>query len=236
MEHLYISFCRCEIIEETVKTPVCVTVTDQEVEEVCEFVTPEPRPPPPTPPPQTCYERDCQPTNTTRLVKECRPVVTQQCDAEIETVDEEECRDVTTTHIEEVCSDKVEESCRQDFEYVCQETVTEAPLNDYGYEAKILPPVRQSRYGQRLGEGPGDWRRKRKRRDANYNVDPWPRHPGIDNPFSSLTGKGQQQTINCSMVAVLYGNNSRVTSRELETDPDLPMKQYITFPFSTMAK
>ena len=166
------------------------------MDEVCEFVTPEPTIPPPTLPPPTCYERDCRPTNQTRLVKECKPVVSQQCDAEIETVEQEECRDVTTTKIEEICSDKTEESCRQDFEYVCEEAVTEVPLTDYGYEAKILPPVRASRYGQRL----------RGKREANYEVDPWPRHPGIDNPFASLTGKTMKWRDNLTMAKFKFFN------------------------------
>jgi hypothetical protein len=174
-------------------------VTDQEVDEVCEMIIPPTEPPTVTPPPPVCFKRDCQTVNTTRLVKECQPIINQECDAVIEDFSEEKCKDVTTTTIEKDCFDKVEEQCRQDFEYVCEEKVTtttpkphyasyqqqptyggylpppatQVPYASFQASSKILPPVRNAKYGQKL----------RVKREAI-----WPNHPGIDNPFHNLAG------------------------------------------------
>ena len=47
-EHSFVF--RCEIIEEVVMTPVCVTVTDQQVDEVCEDRMVD----------ATCFKRECK--------------------------------------------------------------------------------------------------------------------------------------------------------------------------------
>jgi hypothetical protein len=42
---------RCEVVGEEVSTPICVTVTDQEVDEFCEDVKPDAK----------CYHKRCTP-------------------------------------------------------------------------------------------------------------------------------------------------------------------------------
>ena len=62
---------------------MCTTVTDQEIEEVCETITPEAPPPIPPLDPFTCFKKVCQTVNTTRLEKECKPIMYEECDVEI---------------------------------------------------------------------------------------------------------------------------------------------------------
>ena len=75
---LFASF-RCKIVKDTVKTPVCVTVSDQMLDKKCEMVLPDPTTPPPTPA-DTCFTKDCKMVDTTKLVKECEPVSYQAND------------------------------------------------------------------------------------------------------------------------------------------------------------
>lgn len=125
---------RCEIVEDFVFTPVCVNVTDQELDKKCEMVIPEVKPPEVIDP-GVCYTKECKNVDTTKLVKECKPVMYEECDVEIEEIVKTECKNFTTNSTEQVCEDKKEKKCKQDFVYVCEEK-----LPKYGY-AHPHPPA-----------------------------------------------------------------------------------------------
>lgn len=204
---------RCEIVEDFVLTPVCVNVTDQEMDRKCETVLPDPTKPPPTLAPQTCFKKECKNVDTTKLVKECQPVSYEECDIKIEEIIKTECKNFTTNSTEQVCEDKKEHKCKQDFVYVCEEKLphygyghdhghhhpppavtTVAPPLYYGsttphyqHQPEVLPPVRVAKYGEK-------WKVKRDAADikrdakADPEADPtlWPTHPALDHPFKDL--------------------------------------------------
>ena len=115
-------------MEDIVKSQICVNVTDQVLDKKCEFVLPDVTPPTPTVQPGVCFTKECKMQDTTKLVKECKPVPYEECDVEIEEIVKTECKNFTTTSTDQVCEDKKEKKCKQDFEYVCQEK-----LPKYGY-------------------------------------------------------------------------------------------------------
>ena len=90
--YLFYASSRCEIVKDTVETPVCVTVSDQVLDKKCEFVQPDPTPPAPTITPETCFKKDCKMMATTKLVKECEPVSYEECDVVIEEIVKKECK------------------------------------------------------------------------------------------------------------------------------------------------
>ena len=130
MTILYASF-RCKIVKDTVKTSVCVTVEDMELDKKCELIQPDPTPPAPTITPDTCFKKDCKMMDTVKLVKECEPVSYEECDVVIEEIVKKECKNITTTSTEQKCEDKKEKKCRQDFVYVCQEKYGYTPKPSY---------------------------------------------------------------------------------------------------------
>ena len=119
---------------------MCTTVTDQEIEEVCETITPEAPPPIPPLDPFTCFKKVCQTVNTTRLEKECQPIMYEECDVEIEEVMEERCKDFNTTSTEQECKEVEVEKCFQDFEYICEEVPPPPPEPHYGYSTPAPTP------------------------------------------------------------------------------------------------
>lgn len=103
---------RCEVIGEEISTPVCVTITEQEVEEFCED----------KPVDVKCFEKDCKPSTRTTLEKVCNPKTEQVCETVLDEMKEEKCKTIVQSKIEEVCRMETEEKCTTEFEYVCQNT------------------------------------------------------------------------------------------------------------------
>ena len=58
---------RCDVIGEEVATPVCVTVTDQKVEEFCDLVTPRGL--------DQCFGRECRRGRKEIMEKVCKPEI-----------------------------------------------------------------------------------------------------------------------------------------------------------------
>lgn len=99
-------------MEESMKTPMCVNVTETIMEEECEYIVPGAPPPPPTTPPQTCFKKECKTVNTVKLVKDCKEVPYETCDAEITEETVKECKEFVTNSTEQECKEVWEEKCR----------------------------------------------------------------------------------------------------------------------------
>ncbi len=122
------------MVGEEISTPVCVTVTNQEVDERCEEEAPN----------FQCYDKTCRPGVRTVYEKVCTPkqeqVAAQElvrilprlnsctlcfpfqtCQTVLDETSEEKCQTISRAKVLEECKTTMEEQCSEVIEYICQD-------------------------------------------------------------------------------------------------------------------